>query len=54
MLERALTTLEALPARSLSSVEELRAAFGDVQDLLIDATERAHRRPQEDAAQREK
>jgi hypothetical protein len=54
VLERTLETLEVLPARAFSSVDELRAAFGEVQDLLIDATEREHRRPQDDTAQREK
>ena len=54
VLERTLDTLEVLPARSFSSVDELRAAFGEVEELLIDATEREHRRPQDDTAQREK
>ena len=54
VLERTLETLKVLPARAFSSVDELRAAFGEVQDLLIDATEREHRRPQDDNDQREK
>lgn len=54
VLERTLKTLEVLPARAFSSVDELRAAFRDVQDLLIDATEREHCRPQDDEKQREK
>lgn len=54
VLERTLEKLQVLPARACSSVEELRAAFGEVRDLVIDATERAHRRPQEDTKPREK
>lgn len=52
VLERTLKTLGVLPARSFSNVEELHAAFGDIRDLLIDATEREHVRPQDDEAQR--
>ena len=52
VLERTLKTLGVLPARSFSSVEELHAAFGEVRDLLIDATEREHVRPQDDEKQR--
>jgi hypothetical protein len=51
-LERTLETLGVLPARSFSSVEELHAAFGSIRDLVIDATEREHVRPQNDEEQR--
>ncbi len=54
VLERTLKKLEVLPARAFSSVEELRAAFGTVREVVIDATERAHCRPQDDTEQREK
>ena len=54
VLERTLDKLGVLPARAFSSVEELRAAFGDVRDVLIDATEREHCRPQDDEEQRKK
>jgi len=54
VLKRTLKTLGVLPARTFSSVEELRAAFGDVREVLIDATEREHCRPQDDKEQREK
>ena len=53
VLERTLKTLGVLPARSFFSVEELHAAFGEIRDLLIDATEREHVRPQADDKQRE-
>jgi hypothetical protein len=32
----------------------LRAAFGDIRDVVIDATEREHGRPQDDEEQRKK
>jgi hypothetical protein len=47
VLERALKKLGVLPARQFTSVEELRAAFGDVEELFIDATEREVVRPQD-------
>jgi hypothetical protein len=53
VLERTLETLGVLPARAFSSVEELHAAFREIRDLLIDATEREHVRPQDDKKQRE-
>lgn len=47
VLERALDKLGVLPARQFTSVDELRAAFGDVEELFIDATEREVVRPQD-------
>jgi hypothetical protein len=52
VLERTLKTLGVLPARSFSSVEERHTACGEIRDLLIDATEREHVRPQDDEEQR--
>jgi hypothetical protein len=52
VLKRTLATLGVLPAREFSSVEELREAFGEAHDLLIDATERPHARPQDADEQR--
>jgi hypothetical protein len=52
VLERTLDKLEVLPARSFASVDELRAAFGEVEELFIDATEREHVRPQDAEEQR--
>jgi hypothetical protein len=54
VLERTLEKLEVLPARAFSNAEELRTAFEGIQDLLIDATERSHRRPQDEGEQRKK
>jgi hypothetical protein len=54
VLERTLGKLGVLPARKFSCVEELRAAFGDVYDLIIDATERPHCRPKDQYEQQRK
>lgn len=53
VLERTLATLGVLPARTFSSVEALHAACGEIRELLIDATEREHVRPQDDTKQRD-
>jgi hypothetical protein len=45
VLQRTLEKLEVLPERKFCCIEELRAAFGDVYDLIVDATERPHCRP---------
>ncbi len=52
VLKRTLKKLGVLPAREFSSVDELRAVFGDIHELLIDATEREHTRSQDDEEQR--
>jgi hypothetical protein len=54
VLKRALAKSEVLPKREFASVEELRAAFADIADLFIDATERPHVRPQDEEEQRKK
>jgi hypothetical protein len=54
VLKRALAKHETLPNREFGSVEELRTAFADIAELFIDATERPHARPQDDAEQRKK
>jgi hypothetical protein len=54
VLERALEKLEVLPARAFSTAEELQTAFEGIQDVLIDATERSHCRPQDEGEQRKK
>ena len=54
VLKRALAKREVLPHREFASIEELRAAFADIAELFIDATERPHVRPQDDEEQREK
>jgi hypothetical protein len=53
VLERTLKTLGVLPARAFAGVTELHAAWGEIRDLLIDATEREHVRPQDDEKQRD-
>ena len=48
-----LVHLELMPYRELATPEELKAALQGVDRLLIDATERAYHRAQDDAKQRE-
>jgi len=48
-----LVHLELMPYRELATPEELKAALQGVEQLIIDATERAYRRSQDDAKQRE-
>jgi len=42
-----------MPYRELGTPEDLKAALKGVDRLIIDATERAYQRSQEDAKQRE-
>ena len=48
-----LVHLELMPARELATPEDLKAALQGADRLIIDATERAYHRSQEDAKQRE-
>ena len=48
-----LVHLELMPYRELATPEDLKAALQGVDRLLIDATERAYHRSQDDATQRE-
>jgi hypothetical protein len=54
ILLQALDKANVLPQRRFETVAELQAAFAGVEDLLIDATERAHCRPKDAAEQRKK
>jgi len=42
-----------MPHRAFTTPEELQAALKGVDRVIIDATERAYRRSQDDATQRE-
>ena len=53
ILDDTLVHLELMPYRELATPEEMKAALQGVDRLLIDATERAYHRPQDDAQQRE-
>ena len=53
MLYDTLVQLDLMPYRELSTPEELKAALQSGDRLLIDATERAYHRSQDDAKQRE-
>jgi hypothetical protein len=45
-LERTLRTLGVLPARAIDSLEQRQQVVAEVPVLLLDATERPHRRAQ--------
>jgi hypothetical protein len=53
LLYQTLVRLEMLPHREFKTPEELKAALQGVDQVIIDATERAYRRSQDDATQRE-
>ena len=53
ILYKALENLGVMPYREFKSVEEFRTACDWIDDLLIDATERPHHRPGEDAKQKD-
>src|SRR2546423_1248442 len=53
MLYDTLVHLELMPYRELATPEDVKAAVQGVEQLIIDATERAYRRSQDDAKQRE-
>src|ERR1700704_1117273 len=53
ILYNTLVHLELMPYRELGTPEDLKAALKGVDRLIIDATERAYHRSQEDAKQRE-
>ena len=48
-----LVQLDLMPYRELETPEMLREALAGVDQLIIDATERAYRRSHDDATQRE-
>jgi hypothetical protein len=51
ILGQALVSLDVFPHRKFETVEEFRAACENIDILLIDATERPHRRPSDNAEQ---
>jgi hypothetical protein len=53
VLHATLVRLGLMPHREFKTPEELKAALQGVDQVIIDATERAYRRSQEDAKQRE-
>ena len=53
ILYNTLVHLELMPYRELGTPEDLKAALKGVDRLIIDATERAYHRSQDDAKQRE-
>ena len=53
ILETALGKKQALPERKIDSIEEFRAKFGEVQEVIIDGTERPVQRPKDPERQKE-
>ena len=53
ILGQALISFGVFPSREFETVEDFRAACQDVETLLIDATERPHRRPVDNKKQEE-
>lgn len=53
LLYKTLVHLDVMPHREFRTPEELKAALQGMDHVIIDATERAYRRSQEDAKQRE-
>jgi hypothetical protein len=53
ILYNTLVHLELMPYRELGTPDDLKAALNGLDRLLIDATERAYHRSQDDAKQRE-
>ena len=54
VLQHCLQTLGVLPPREFKSIEDLKSAFDGIEDLIVDATERPHHRPQDNERQKEK
>ena len=53
VLYQTLVHLEVMPQRKFASPDELLEALDGIDTILIDVTERNHRRPQDNQAQRE-
>ena len=53
ILETALGKRQALPERKIDSIEEFLAKFGEVQEVIIDGTERPVQRPKDAERQKE-
>lgn len=53
ILNKTLIRIGVMPHRDFASVAEMKAAFNDVDRVLIDVTERLYRRSQDDETQRD-
>jgi hypothetical protein len=53
VLYQTLVHLEVMPHREFATPDELLEALDGIDTILIDVTERNHRRPQDDQSQRE-
>ena len=54
VLNRALAKVDMLPKRHFESAAEMRQAFAQIVELLVDATERPQQRPQDEVTQKQK
>lgn len=53
LLHETLVRLEMMPKRAFQSIEELMQTLDGIDEIIIDATERAYRRPQEPQQQQD-
>jgi hypothetical protein len=53
ILQQTLVRLEVMPYREFATPDDLFAALNGLETILIDVTERNHRRPQDEKTQRE-
>lgn len=53
ILSKTLVRIGVMPHREFKSIEEMKAAFKDIDRILIDVTERLYRRSQDDETQRD-
>jgi len=53
LLHQTLVRLEMMPHREFNSPTDLKAALAGIDQIIVDATERAYRRPQDEATQEE-
>ena len=51
VLNETLIRIGAMPRRQFENADDMREALGDVDKIIIDATERAHRRPSDSEMQ---
>ena len=52
-VQKALARLGVLPSRTFDNVEEFKEIFEDIEEIILDVTERPRRRPQDRELQKE-
>lgn len=53
MVQKALANLGVLPHRTFYGVDEFREIFSDIEQIIIDVTERRQNRPKDSVKQKE-